>query len=223
MTISPRILVCFAVPEEASFFRRLYSANPNLRLLLTGIGKRNSERAIRAALEEERPILVVSSGFAGGLDADLHTGDIVYAAGPETGLEPALAAVGARSARFYCAERIATTATEKLTLRNETRADAVEMESEVIRAVCAQKHIPSATISVILDTAGEDLPLDFNQLMTEDQRLSPGKLATTLLKSPAKIPALMELQKQSKAAASKLGNVLAKVLLTRYGVPPLGG
>jgi adenosylhomocysteine nucleosidase len=223
MTELSLILVCFAVKEEASFFHGLSSASPNLRVLLTGIGKRNSERAIRDTLEQEQPTLVISSGFAGGLRADLRTGDIVYTADPETGLESALTAAGAQLARFYCAERVAATATEKLTLRNETKADAVEMESEIIRAVCREKHIPSATVRVILDAAAEDLPLDFNQLMTEDQRLSPAKLATTLLKSPAKIPALIGLQKQSKAAASKLAEVLAKVLLGRHGVPPLGG
>jgi len=212
MTPSPVILVCFAVEEEASFFRKLSSARPNLRVLLTGIGKRHSERAIRNALERERPRLVVSSGFAGGLRTELHTGDIVYAADPESGLESALAAAGARAARFYCAERIVSTAVEKVSLSNETEADAVEMESEVIRSICRERYIPSATIRVILDTAVEDLPLDFNQLMTADQKLSAWRLAAALIKSPTKIQALVRLQKQSKAAARRLGEVLENVL-----------
>ena len=51
---------------------------------------------------------------------------------------------------------------------------------------------------VILDTANEDLPLDFNQLMTADQKMSYGKLALALVKSPGKVGALLRLQKQSR-------------------------
>jgi adenosylhomocysteine nucleosidase len=137
---------------------------------------------------------------------------VVFAADPETGLEPALLAAGAKPARFHCAEAVAATAEEKGRLYQTTGADAVEMESESIRAACREENIPSATVRVILDTAGEDLPLDFNQLMTASQKLSYSKLAVALAKSPGKIGGLMKLRRQSKAAAEKLGQVLAGLL-----------
>jgi nucleoside phosphorylase len=86
------------------------------------------------------------------------------------------------------------------------------MESQIICSVCREQKIPSATVRVILDTANEDLPLDFNQLMTPDLKMSYVKLAMVLAKSLGKVGALLTLRKQSEAAATKLGQVLADLL-----------
>ena len=207
---SRKVLACFAVKEEARAFQKLAGKRQNLKVILVGMGKRNAERAIRAALAKDRPQLVLTCGFAGGLNPELATGSVVFAADPETGLEPALLAAGARPARFHCAEAVAATAKQKRALWEATGADAVEMESEVIRAVCGEQRIPSATVRVILDMADENLPLDFNQLMTADQKMRYGKLAVALAKSPGKVGALLRLQKQTRTAAGNLAKVLAR-------------
>jgi adenosylhomocysteine nucleosidase len=206
-----KVLVCFAVKEEARAFQKLGGARSGVQVILVGMGKRNAERAIRAALAEKRPQLVLTCGFAGGLRPDLATGTVVFAADRETGLEPALLAAGAKPARFHCAERVAATAEQKRALRKATSADAVEMESQVICAVCQEHKIPCVTVRVILDTANEDLPLDFNQLMTADQKMSYGKLALALAKSPGKVSALLRLRQQTEAAAGKLAEVLGRI------------
>jgi adenosylhomocysteine nucleosidase len=206
-----KVLVCFAVKEEAQVYRQLVGERRNIEVVLVGMGKRNAERAIRAALTKGRPELVLTCGFAGGLRPDLAMGAVVFAADPETDLEPALLAAGAKPARFHCADRVAATAEEKRVLRESTGADAVEMESQLICAVCHEHKIPSATVRVILDTAEENLPLDFNELMTADQRVNNSKLVLALLKSPGKVGALLRLQKLARAAAGKLAEVLARV------------
>lgn len=207
-----RVLVCFAVKEEAREFREFVRDRGNVQVLVVGMGRRNAERAIRAALAKERPELVLTCGFAGGLRPELATGTVLFDADTETGLESALLAAGAQRARFYCADRVAATAAEKRALRESTGADAVEMESEVIRAVCREQKIPSATVRVILDTANEDLPLDFSQLMTGEQKLSYGKLALALAKAPGKVGGLLKLQGQTKAAGAMLGRIIAGML-----------
>jgi adenosylhomocysteine nucleosidase len=209
---SQKVLVCFAVKEEAKGFKQIAGDREGVRVILLGMGKRNAERTIRAALAEERPAMVLACGFAGGLRPGLKMGTVVFAVEPETRLEPALLAAGAKPARFVCTDRVAPTAAEKRALRESTSADAVEMESRAVCTVCREQNIPCATVRVILDTAEEDLPLDFNQLMTPDQRMSYGKLAMALAKSPGKVRALLKLQQQSKAAAEKLGQVLAALL-----------
>jgi len=207
----PPILVCFAVKEEAQVFEQVRRSSPRARILITGMGKQNAEKAIGEALKILRPMLVVSCGFAGGLNPQLAAGTVVFET-EDAAMEAELLAFGGFAVRFHCAERVATTAAEKRALRESTGADVVEMESQIIGSICSQAGIPFATVRVILDAADEDLPLDFNRLMTRKQEMSYLKLGGALLKAPGKIGALKQLQKRSEAAADKLAQVLVRII-----------
>jgi hypothetical protein len=248
-------LVCFALKEEAAPFQKMAEAQA-VSILLTGIGRQNAGKSLREFLgnwgahasgvqfsasrrkhsgetperaRETRalPELVLTCGFAGGLNPALKIGDVVFEIGRSRGDETQikkksetphvvsydqLIAAGAKPAKFFCADRIATTVAEKKKLRDETGADAVEMESAAIHAVCREFGIPCVTVRVISDTANEDLPLDFNALSKPDKNLDYGKLFLTMAKSPGKVGALMQLQKKTKFAAGQLAEVLSKIL-----------
>jgi adenosylhomocysteine nucleosidase len=245
-------LICFALKEEAAPFRTGLRRGHHVSILVTGIGRQNAEKSLREFLNSCRsrgnetqikkesetpyvvsyePDLVLTCGFAGGLNPDLKLGDVVFEVSSSSsrrespqieigeksepidiGCHDKLIAGGARPAIFFSADRIATTVAEKKRLREQTGADAVEMESAAIHAVCAERKIPCVTVRVISDTANEDLPLDFNALTKADKNLDFGKLFLAIAKSPGKIPALMELQKKTKFAAEKLAAVLAKII-----------
>jgi len=227
------MLVCFALKEEAAPFRKMAAgtaaAAQAVSILVTGIGRKNAEKSMReflaahsggASVPASRlvsslapPELVLTCGFAGGLNPDLKPGDVVFEFSTlNSQLSTRLLAAGAKPAKFFCADRIATTVAEKKKLRAETGADAVEMESAAIHAICHERGIPCATVRVILDTANEDLPLDFNALAKPDMGLDYGKLAWAIAKSPGKIGALLKLQKQTRFAAERLAEVLAKLI-----------
>jgi len=210
--VNRKVLVCFAVKEEAAPFRRRFGPQQSrAEVLITGLGAANAERTLRALLNSpHRPALVLSCGFAGGLRPGLETGAVLYENEAGHVIKSRLEEAGARMGRFMFSTRVATTAEEKRALWEESKADAVEMESQTICVICREQGIPSATVRVVLDTAARDLPLDFNQLMTADQRMSYGKLALALVRSPGKIEALLQLQKQSRSAAEKLADVLEK-------------
>jgi len=205
-------LVCFAVKEEAAPFLDFAKKNPDISVLITGMGRKHAEQALLQSLPKSLPSLVLTCGFAGALDPRLKIGDVVFDADPESRLAPTLQEAGAVPAKFHCATRVATTIAEKTELRKSTGADVVEMESQFIRNLCREKKIPSATLRVISDSALDDLPLDFNELMDADQTLSFSKLSLALVKSPGKIPQLMQLQKNTRFAAQKLADVLSELL-----------
>lgn len=207
--------------EEAASFQNVAKQNPSISILLTGIGGTNAERSLTKFFSTNTPKLVLTCGFAGGLNPGLAIGDLVFET-IEENLRVELLAAGAKPAEFFCAGRIATTVAEKKALRDETGCDVVEMESEVIFKMCYERQIPCATIRVISDTANEDLPLDFNALMTSDQTISYSRLAMALLKSPEKVPRLMALQRKTRFAAEKLAKVLGSLLRSLDG-PARGG
>lgn len=204
------VLVCFAVREEAAPFRR--GLPPNVTILVTGMGAAAAERAVTARLSERDWSLVLTCGFAGGLNPALQIGTVICEADEDFPLRQTLLNAGAVAAQLHCGERVAVTAYEKAMLRERTGADAVEMESGVIRRFCHEGGIPSATVRVISDTAQEDLPLDFNALVKADGKLNLGQLARQVLRRPRKIPALMALGRHSKFAAKRLAVVLRAVL-----------
>jgi adenosylhomocysteine nucleosidase len=201
------ILVCFAVKEEAKALGQPRKSD-DWRILITGMGRKNAEKGIREALASVRPKLVITSGFAGGLNPQLTLGTVVFDEDAGAGLAARLLKAKAVAGKFHCADRVAVTAAEKWELWQSTGADAVEMESAVIREICRENNIPSATVRVISDGAGEDLPLDFNALMTADSKIDFGKLAATILRNPGKIPQLMAFQRNTRMAAKELGLAL---------------
>jgi nucleoside phosphorylase len=225
------LLVCFALKEEAAPFRKMAAGRSDISILFTGIGRKNAEKSVREFLATNAPELVLTCCFAGLLIPDLKLGEVVFetanaplapslsppsgervSARTGEGLFSKLSAAGAKPAKFFCADRITTTVAEKEKLRAETGADAVEMESGAIHAVCRERGISCATVRVISDTANEDLPLDFNALAKPDMSLDYGKLAWAIAKSPGKIGALRRLQQNCQSAANQLAAVLAKIL-----------
>ena len=207
---SAKILVCFALKEEAAPFRKLIGDRPDVTYILTGIGRENADRAVRAELDRARPGLVLSCGFAGGLNPHLTAETVVFDTEDDR-LRSRLLAAGARPALFHCAGKMAITAADKSALYKQTGADAVEMESAVIRAVCHMRQIPAATVRVISDTAAEDLPVDFNHLSKPDKNLDIPHLITYVLRRPSLISPLLQLQKRSQAAARQLAQVLNQI------------
>jgi nucleoside phosphorylase len=212
-TQKPRqILLCFAIAQEARPFRRLAKQYEDVAILVTGMGRRNADRALRAFVTHARPAFVLNGGFAGGLNPALATGDIVIAEAANSAYLRLLDGATFRPARIVCLDRFLSTVDEKRAVFERTQADAVDMEFEAIRQVCAEEGIPCANVRIVFDAAHEDLPWDFNSLMTSRMTVSYWRLAWALLKSPRRIRPLMRFVCRCSLAAQDLAAALAEIV-----------
>ncbi|RME93429.1 MAG: hypothetical protein D6766_08275, partial [Verrucomicrobia bacterium] len=96
--------------------------------------------------------------------------------------------------------------------RAASGADAVDMETAAIRSVCESRGVPCLTVRVISDGADEDLPLDFNRLMSPDGRLRWGRLAWALAARPIRVLELLRFHRRVKEAAERLAAVFDAAL-----------
>ena len=203
------ILICFADPSESQVLRRV---RPDLSLLHTGMGKLNAQKALANYLLSKRPKMILSSGFAGGLNPSLTVGSLLYESDSNHPLSSSLKSLDIKAGKFHSAEKVATTAGEKTKLWKATQCDAVEMESLAIKNIADSEGIPFLTLRVISDAANETLPLDFNQLMTTQMRISLVKLAWQVTKKPQLVPQLIRFNQGIRYAAKQLATSLSALI-----------
>jgi adenosylhomocysteine nucleosidase len=183
-----------------------------LVIAVTGMGARNAEQAANTLMSMTTPVAVWTCGFAGGLSPQLRAGDVVYEVDGDFPFVAMLSGTGCTIGKFTMVARVAVSAAEKLRLRVETQADAVDMESAAIRAVARCRGFPSATVRVISDTVDEDLPLDFNTLATPGGGVDNLKLALAVARAPYRIPRLIRFGNQATMASNRLADFLANAL-----------
>jgi adenosylhomocysteine nucleosidase len=210
--LNPPPLITFAVRAEAAPAQRLLRRHSiPAQFLLTGIGSTAATKSVAPALAS-RPPLVLSCGFAGGLNRALPAGALVADVDPGFPLRDALTACGAQFVIFLNSNRILTTVQEKAAARAHSHADAVDMESTTVRQLCLKAEIPSATLRVISDAADEELPLDFNRFVGHSGRFRYDRLMLALLRSPGRVRSLIRFQRQTRSAAAILAAALASLL-----------
>ncbi len=137
---------------------------------------------------------VISTGFCGALDPALRIGDIVIAGEGE----------------IWSEDRVAVRADEKRQLWQRTGARVVEMEFAAVQAKAHEWGVPCRAVRVVSDSAGEDLPLDFNRYRDAEGRFQLTRIALAGLVRPFTVlPKLMQLDRNSRLATEKLGAFFA--------------
>lgn len=186
------IAVTFALPQESREFRELLAGSGmrgRVRVSHSGAGPVAASRHAEMLLSD-RPEMLIATGFAGGLDPSLRTGEIVIATNYS---DPALLArarvvPGAHAGALASVEAPVESVADKRALALETGATAVDMETASVAAACARCGVPLLAIRVISDAAGEALPVPFAVWFDlARQRPRPSRLVAFLARHPGRI------------------------------------
>lgn len=189
--------------------------------LITGVGIMNARRNAEAVLSSDYSACVVS-GFAGALSSGCKLGDVI--APQSVRLETsatslsivedlqhrAVQAGAINIPALITADHVVATANEKSRLA--AHGDAVDMESFAILEVAQAKKIPAAVLRVISDDFDTDLPENLDSMIDTHGNLKMGGVVRYVTAHPTKVPALMRLGRDSKAAAAALANFLEKFI-----------
>jgi adenosylhomocysteine nucleosidase len=229
-----RILVTFAVEAEFAPWRRLrrFEKQTNdaaeyfvarigaadVNVLLTGVGGKSAWLEATKIVWGSDVDICISSGLAGALRPEYQPGDVLAAkevqaigwkrvVGSDAQLVRLAEEHGARKVdSFYSSESVVSLASEKKELGK--LADAVEMESGEVLYEAAAFGAKGIAIRGISDSVNEDLPLDFNKVVTSAGEVSIARVLGEVVRHPLSTPALVRFGNQSRIAAEKLAAFL---------------
>ena len=148
---------------------------------VAGAGGEAAGRATRLLIDGHRPRLILSAGFAGGLDPALARGTVVSprrsinrTGGPPIGVAAAgqgIATAAAGNATssddltLVSVDTVVTTAAAKRDLAAATGASLVDMETYAVATAAWAAGLPCVSIRVISDDASQDLPKEIAALV----------------------------------------------------------
>ncbi|HEX4543324.1 MAG TPA: hypothetical protein VH114_09155 [Candidatus Acidoferrum sp.] len=225
-----RVLVTFAVEAEFAPWRKLRSFKKendgpaeyfaakigaaDLNVLLTGVGGKSAWLETTKIVWDADIDVCVSSGLAGALRSEYQLGDVLAAnavnavrwkciVGADAKLMQLAKEHGARTvSSFYSSDRVVGLASEKRELGKV--ADAVEMESGEVLYEASAFGAKVIAIRGISDGVDEDLPLDFNKVVTSAGEVSLPRMLGEVVRHPLSTPALVRFGNQSRMAAVRL-------------------
>lgn len=231
--------VVFALRRESMVFRRTlpyqqrfpgapcraqFRGLPSQTVLMleTGLGAAAMEAALRWCLESPlfvdvpyRPRFVLSAGFSGALQPELHVGDLIVADEVIDAGERAWAIPfsedfplpqDAIRGRLLTVPELVGDPQEKQRLGTRYGAVAVDMESAVVARLCHEYGVPFVCLRVISDDMNTPLSPHLVDLLRRG-RASPARLIGRVLRHPTLIRELWRLARQTRLAAGRFSIV----------------
>ena len=227
-----RTAVTFALPSESSqFLRRLGNksrtdrkgisivrgtiGHRSIEVIHTGVGEKICTERIAKFLENEQFDFLISAGFAGSLNHELQVNDLLVAKNFSTiDLKHAsLSNVSIYAANMLTVPALIDSNEERERIARESRASAVDMETEFIARACTAHGIPLLALRVITDTPTQPFPAPANVLFDiQQQRIHIAVLARFFLTHPKRVPGLVQFARRVARARKILASALNTVV-----------
>ncbi len=166
-------------------------------------------------LENQQFDFLVSAGFAGSLNHELQVNDLLVAKNFSTvDLKHAsLSNVSIYAANMLTVPAMIDSSEEREKIARESRASAVDMETEFIAQACTDNGIPLLALRVITDTPAEPFPAPPSVLFDiKQQRTHVAVLARFFLTHPKRIPGLVQFARRVARARKILASALNAVV-----------
>jgi adenosylhomocysteine nucleosidase len=219
MTDRVRIGIVTGLPQERALLRRAFGEGAP-SIFCSGADPSRVPAGV-AGLVAEGCDLLVSFGFAGGLDPALAPGDIILADrvatsdGRSYGADAAACArVGEaldqlqgawRTGTVAGVDRVLATPADKRSVADKTGAIAADMESHAVAAA----GLPFVVLRVIIDPADRAIPPAVTAAVAPDGSVRLLKLAAGLSRRPGDLAALAALARDNRRARPALGRAAA--------------
>jgi adenosylhomocysteine nucleosidase len=162
---------------------------------------------------------LISFGLAGALDPALRPGALIVPRavvwqGRRYATDAALSiALGGWSAEIlFAGEAAASDAATKRHLFATTEAAAIDLESGAVAEVAAEAGLPFAVLRAVCDPANDGLPPAALAALDASGAVSVRRVASSLLRQPRQIPALLALARAADAARVALVGRVDEIL-----------
>lgn len=242
MTVAPAAVdaaIVVALAVEADAFERLAEGRRETRgarftfstgrvagrrvvWCVSGVGRAAAADAAGQLITGHRPRLLITAGFAGGLDPDLRRGAVVRPGSvcvPGSPVRFPLATAAASPTppvTIVTVDRIVADAASKRALAAATGAQLVDMETFAVAEVAAAAGLDCAAVRVISDEAGESLPAEVPLLAKPQSRLHRlGAVAGVVARRPRAVGDLWRLWERSVIDSRTLAQALADLIRDR--------
>ncbi len=201
--------------------RRGRRGDREIVLVESGPGGDRAAKSAHAMIDAYRPRLVVSAGFAGGLDPQVQRQDLVVATSLLSALEGNITLEPAalvpwldevpylHQGRLLTLDQVVRFRAEKHQLGRQYDALAVDMESFAVAEVCRERAVGLLAVRAISDAVDDELPPDIGKLLAQKSFAAQlGAAVGSVFRRPAAVKDLFNLHQNALASSSRLAKFL---------------
>ena len=205
----------------------------NVVVIRSGPGRQAAARATEALIDGHHSEWIISSGFAGGLSAELARHDILMAdtivecGGDRLSIdlrvdpESLRRTPGVHVGPLLTGDRVVRLPGEKRELGKKHQALAVDMETYAVADVCRRRQSRFLAVRVIGDAVDEELAPEVRGLLKQQSPAAKlGAVLGAVWRRPSSVKDMVRLRENALVASDRLAKFLAATIDQLVPLPP---